>query len=76
MSDEVKSVVGVLGELRGTPVLLTLVLLNGFFIVGAAYYLIHSEELRGKERATLIQSLDSCVKNTVPVDYLRRLENQ
>jgi len=66
-----KQAIGVLDNLKSTPVLLALILLNCAFIASAAYYLIHTEESRASERGRLIDALDSCVKNTVPIDYLK-----
>lgn len=67
----VQTITNTIDSLRGTPVLLALVLLNGFFIAGAAYYLINSDGYRATERLALINALDRCVQNTVPTDFLR-----
>jgi hypothetical protein len=72
VSEEAKAVLGALDDLKSTPVLLSIVLLNGFFIVSAAYYLINTEGYRAADRQTLIKALDNCVQHTVPTEFLNK----
>lgn len=63
---------GVVEALRASPVLLLIVLLNGFFVAAAGYYLLQVEAYRAADRSALISLLDRCASQTVPMDYLLR----
>jgi hypothetical protein len=69
-SSIVGNITGVIGELRTSPVLLMLVLLNAAFIFAAAYFLMQLEAYRAKDRTGLIETINSCITKTVPIEVL------
>jgi len=61
---------------RNTPMLLLVVVLNGFFVAAAGFYLIKVEDYRAKDRAAASELLSKCLTDTVPIEYLKILEQR
>ena len=70
------TVAGTVDIFKATPALLLIVLINGFFVAAAGWYLLKVEEYRELDRKALIGVLDSCINHTVPVDYLLGVKAQ
>jgi len=67
---------GLFDAFKTSPVLLLIVILNGFFIGAAGYFLLKVEEYRAADRQSIAAMLDHCIAQTVPVDYLVRTQMQ
>jgi len=63
---------GLYDAFKASPILLLIVILNGFFIGAAGYYLLQVDEHRSKDRDKLIVLIDHCINDTVPVKYLEQ----
>jgi len=65
---------GLLSDLKSAPILLLIVILNAAFVGAGAWYLLKVEEYRANDRQMLGAILDKCIAQSVPVDYLLRMQ--
>lgn len=64
----------VVGALKGSPVLLLIVILNAAFIGASGYYLTKLEEYRHEDRERVLNLLDRCLAGgpAWPADHRER----
>jgi hypothetical protein len=67
---------GMFDAFKTSPVLLLIVILNMTFAGVAGYYLLKVEEYRAKDRESMSVLLSKCLTESVPVDYLRGLNQR
>jgi len=67
---------GLFSAFQASPVLLLIVILNGFFIGSAGWYMLQVEAYRADDRKALTAILDKCTAQSVPIDYLIRAQQR